>query len=91
MNPILYETLVIVFWSFLGSAGIGVLGALAFDWPVSVTYMLSVLTIGPTLAILRGRDRSKDRLELGERAGVELLALIILIGIGWLATHYLKI
>lgn len=91
MNPILHETLVIVFWSFLGSAGIGALGALLLEWPVSVTYMLSVLTIGPTLAILRGRDRSRDRLELGERAGVELLALIILLGIGWLGTHYLNL
>jgi len=91
MNPILHETLAIVFWSFLASAGIGVVAALLLAWPVSVTYMLSVLTIGPTLAILRGRDRAKDRLEIGERAGVELLAIIILLGIGWLAAHYLGI
>lgn len=91
MNPILHETLVIVFWSFLGSVGIGALGVLLLHWPLSVTYMLSVLTIGPTLAVLRGRDRAKDRLELGERAGVELLALIILLGLGWLGIHYLNI
>ncbi|MEW8978636.1 MAG: hypothetical protein AB2385_09545 [Symbiobacterium sp.] len=91
MNPILQETVVIVFWSFVGSVSIGALGKLLFGWPVSVTYMLSVLTFGPTLAILRGRDRSKDRLEIGERAGVELLALIILLGLGWLGAHYLKL
>jgi len=91
MNPILHETVVIVFWSFVGSVSIGALGRLLFGWPVSVTYMLSVLTFGPTLAILRGRDRSKDRLEIGERAGVELLALIILLGLGWLGAHYLKL
>jgi len=91
MNPILQETVVIVFWSFVGSVSIGALGRLLFGWPVSVTYMLSVLTFGPTLAILRGRDRSKDRLEIGERAGVELLALIILLGLGWLGAHYLKL
>ncbi|MFO7274057.1 MAG: hypothetical protein LOD90_05215 [Symbiobacteriaceae bacterium] len=89
MNRILHETLAIVGWSFLGAVAIGVAGALLFRWPITVTYMLSVLTIGPTLAILRGRDRSRDRLELGERAGVELLALLILLGIGWLFSRYL--
>lgn len=91
MNPILHETVIIVWWSFLASAVIGGLAALLVSWPVSVTYMLAVLTIGPSLAIMRGRSREKDRLEIGERAGVELLALIILLGIGWLAAHYLGI
>jgi len=89
MNRILHETLAIVGWSFLSSVAIGVVAALLLRWPITVTYMLSVLTIGPTLAILRGRDRSRDRLELGERAGVELLAILILLAIGWLAGHYL--
>lgn len=91
MNPILRETAVIVLYSFLGSVIIGAAAGLMLDWPVSVTYMLAVLTIGPTLAILRGRNREKDRLEIGERAGVELLALIILLAIGWLGAHYLGI
>jgi len=91
MNRILHETLAIVGWSFLGSVAIGAVAGLLFQWPITVTYMVSVLTIGPTLAILRGRDRSRDRLDLGERAGVELLALIILLAIGWLAGHYLNV
>ncbi|MBY6276517.1 hypothetical protein [Symbiobacterium thermophilum] len=91
MNRMLHETLAIVGWSFLGATAIGVVGALLFRWPITVTYMLSVLTIGPALAVLRGRDRSRDPLELGERAGVELVAILILLGIGWLAGHYLGV
>jgi len=91
MNRMLHETLAIVGWSFLGAAALGVVGALLFQWPITVTYMLSVLTIGPALAVLRGRDRSRDPLELGERAGVELVAILILLGIGWLAGQYLDV
>lgn len=89
MNPILRETLVIVFWTFWTSTGIGALGALTLRWPLTATYMMAVLTIGPSLAILRGRNREKDKLEVGERAGVELLALIILLAIGWASGQYL--
>ncbi len=89
MNPILREMLAIVFWSFWSSTGIAVVAALALRWPLTATYMLAVLTIGPTLAIMRGRDREKDPLEIGERAGVELLALLILLAIGWAAGRYL--
>lgn len=89
MNPVLYETLAITFWSFWTSAGIAALASLVFGWPVTVTYLMAVLTIGPALAVLRGRNREKDKLEIGERAGVELLALILLIAIGWLAGRYL--
>lgn len=89
MNPILRETLVIVFWSFIWSVIIGSAGSLLLGWPLTATYLMAVLTIGPALAILRGRDRAKDKLEVGERAGVELLALIILMGIGWVSGQYL--
>ncbi len=89
MNPILRETLVIVFWTFWTSVIIGSLGSLVLSWPLTATYLMAVLTIGPTLAIMRGRNREKDALEIGERAGVELLALLILLGIGWLGGHYL--
>lgn len=89
MNPILRETLVIVFWTFWTSAGLGALMALLLDWPLTATYLMAVLTIGPTLAIMRGRNREKDPLEIGERAGVELLSLVILLAIGWAAGQYL--
>lgn len=89
MNPILRETLVITFWTFWSSAGIGAVTSLLLDWPITATYLMSVLTIGPTMAILRGRKRDKDPLEVGERAGVELLALAILLAIGWAAGRYL--
>lgn len=89
MNPVLRETAVIVFWSFWLSVIVGAGGALLLGWPLTATYLLSVLTIGPTMAILRGRNREKDPLDIGERAGVEILALIILVGIGWAAARYL--
>lgn len=89
MNPILRETAIITFWTFFNSVIIGAGGALALRWPLTATYLMAVLTIGPTLAILRGRNREKDPLDIGERAGVELLSLVILIGIGWLSGHYL--
>lgn len=89
MNPILRETLAIVFWSFWTSVIVGSLGALLLRWPLTATYLMAVLTIGPALAVLRGRNREKDSLEIGERAGVELLALIILLAIGWAGGEYL--
>jgi len=89
VNPILRETLAVVFWTFWSSAGVGAVASLLLKWPLTATYLMSVLTIGPALAILRGRDRSKDPLEVGERAGVEILALAILLGIGWAAGRYL--
>lgn len=89
MNPILQETLTLTFWTFWASAGIGAVTSLLLRWPLTATYLMAVLTVGPALAILRGRDRTKDRLDVGERAGVELLVIIILIGIGWLAGRYL--
>jgi hypothetical protein len=87
LNRVLRETLAITFWTFWSSAGIAVLGTLLLKWPLTPTYMLSVLTLGPTLAILRGRDRAKDPLEPGERAGAEILSLLLLLGIGWLAAR----
>lgn len=89
MNHILRETGIIVFWSFLASLAIGLVGSLLLHWPLTATYLMAVLTVDPALAILRGRDREKDKLEIGERAGVELLSLAILIAIGWLGGPYL--
>lgn len=89
MNPVLRETLAIVFWTFWTSAGLAALLSILFRSPLTATYMLAVLTIGPFLAIMRGRDREKDKLEIGERAGVEILALIILLIIGWASGRYL--
>lgn len=89
MNPVLKETAIITFWTFWWSVIVGAGGALALKWPLTATYLMSVLTIGPSLAILRGRNREKDPLDIGERAGVELLSLVILIGIGWAGGQYL--
>lgn len=89
MNPVLRETLTITFWTFWSSAGIAALTSLLLGWPLTATYIMSIMTIGPSLAILRGRDREKDPLEVGERAGVELLSLILLLAIGWAAARYL--
>lgn len=89
MKPIVRETAVIVFWSFWVSVLVGAAGALWLKWPLTATYLMSVLTVGPALAILRGRNREKDALEIGERAGVEILALVILLAIGWAAGRYL--
>jgi hypothetical protein len=89
VNPVLRETLAILFWSFWSSAGIAALGALVLGWPLTATYLMAVLTIGPALAILRGRNRENDALDIGERAGVEILALVILLAIGWAAGRYL--
>ena len=85
MNPVVRETAVITFWTFWTSALIGAAGSLALKWPLTATYLMAVLTIGPSLAILRGRNRDTDKLEISERAGVEILSLIILIAIGWAA------
>jgi len=84
VNPILRETFMIVLWTFLASVGISLLTNIMLDWTITPVYLFAVLTVGPTLAILRGRNREKDTIEVGERAGVEILALIILLGIGWL-------
>jgi hypothetical protein len=89
LNPVVRETAIITFWTFWTSAGFGALMTLVLGWPLTATYMMAVLTIGPALAILRGRNRDKDRLELSERAGAELLTLVILLAIGWAAGHYL--
>lgn len=83
MNPILRETLAITSYTFASSVGLSGLLALLLRWPFTPVYFMAVLTIGPSLAILRGRNREKDALEIGERAGVELLALVILMAIGW--------
>lgn len=89
MNPILRETVMIVVWTFWSSVGIALLTSYVLHWPLTPVYLFAVLTVGPALAILRGRYREKDTIEVGERAGVEILALIILLGIGWLFSSVL--
>jgi len=88
VNPILRETVMIVVLTFVSSAGVSLLANFLLKWPLIPVYLFAVLTIGPTLAILRGRNREKDTIEVGERAGVEILALIILLGIGWLMSRF---
>lgn len=89
MNPLLRETAIITFYTFWWSALIGAATALALHWPLTATYLMAVLTIGPALAILRGRNRATDRLAPSERAAAEILCLIILLAIGGAAGHYL--
>ncbi|HEY3364358.1 MAG TPA: hypothetical protein VGK74_04840 [Symbiobacteriaceae bacterium] len=89
MNPLVRETAIITFYTFWYSALIGAATALLLKWPLTATYMLAILTIGPSLAILRGRNREKDKLDIGERAAAEILSLIILMAIGGLAGRYL--
>lgn len=85
----LREIAVMAFWTFVSSAIAAVAGFFIMQWPLTGTYLIAVLTIGPVLAIQRGRNREKDPLELGERAAAEILVLIILIGVGTWAGHYL--
>lgn len=89
MNPVVRETAVITFWTFWTSVLIGAGTALLLRWPLTATYLMAVLTIGPSLAILRGRNREKDPLDVGERAGAELLSLVILIALGWIFARYM--
>jgi hypothetical protein len=86
---ILREVAAMLVWTFWASAGAAVVGSLLLGWPLTGTYLLAVLTVGPTLAIQRGRDREKDRLEIGERAAAEILVLIILLALGMAAGHYI--
>lgn len=89
MNPVVRETAVITFWTFWTSVLIGAGTALVLRWPLTATYLMAVLTIGPSLAILRGRNREKDPLEVSERAGAEILSLIILIALGWIFARFM--
>jgi len=83
LNPILFEILVIVSASFASSVAVAWLGEVLAGWPTTVTYIVTVMTVGPALAVLRGRDRKRDRLDLSERAAAELISLVILLALGW--------
>lgn len=85
---VLRESQIIAFWTFWSSALVGFLFRLALGWPIMPVYLVTVLTVGPSLAILRGRDRSQDRLNVAERAVAEIIALIELILIGSLAARW---
>lgn len=79
---ILREVAVMALWTLLASAGTALVGSFLLEWPLTGTYLLAVLTIGPVMAVQRGRNREKDPLELGERAAAEILVLVILLGLG---------
>ncbi|HLO04552.1 MAG TPA: hypothetical protein VK191_15690 [Symbiobacteriaceae bacterium] len=79
---ILREVAAMAFWTFLASAGTAIVGSFVLQWPLTGTFLLAVLTVGPVLAIQRGRNRETDPLELGERAAAEILVLAILLGLG---------
>lgn len=75
------------FWTFWASVLSAVAGSYLMQWPLTGTYLLTVLTVGPVLAIQRGRNRESDPLELGERAVAEILVIVILLGLGsWLGS-----
>lgn len=87
MNWLLYEILVITSLSFVASVAVAWALFAVLKWPMTVTYIVVVMTVGPALAVIRGRDREKDRLDIGERAAAELVALIILLALGWWLGH----
>jgi len=85
---VLRESQVIAFWTFWSSALAGFALRLTLGWPIAPVYMFTLLTVGPALAILRGRDRSRDRLNVAERAVAEMIALIELIAVGSLLARW---
>lgn len=87
MKWLLYEILVIVSCSFAASVVVSWTLYGLLKWPITVTYIVLVMTVGPALAVIRGRDREKDRLDIGERAAAELVSLVILMGLGWWLGH----
>lgn len=87
--PVLWESQVIGFYTFLASAFAAAVIKLTLRWPFLPVYLLVLLTVGPTLAILRGRDRSKDKLNVAERAVAEIIALIELILVGSLLSRWI--
>lgn len=84
MIPVLREAAAITGWTFLWTAAAGLALLLTLGWPFLVTYFFSVLTVGPALAIWRGRDRARDPLSLTARAAAELVALAVLLALGTL-------
>lgn len=88
-NPLLVEIATITGVSFGVSLLTGALMGLAFGGALTVTYMLSVLVVGPALAIYRGVNRQRDPLTLTERAMAELIAVGILLAFGGVLGRYL--
>lgn len=89
MNPLLREISTITAVSFLVSLLAGGAIRLAFGGALTVTYLLSVLVVGPGLAVYRGMNREKDPLSLTERAMAELVVIIILLAVGGLLGRFL--
>lgn len=87
--PMLRESQLIALWTFLSSTVLGYLCQLVLHWPWMPVYTFVVLTVGPALAIWRGKDRSKDPLDLAQRAVAEIIALIELIAIGTIVGRWL--
>ncbi len=82
MTPVLRETLMIIALSLGWTSAAGLLLRLALQVPFLITYFFSILTVGPFLAVWRGRDREKDALSVTQRAAVEVVALVVLLLIG---------
>lgn len=85
---VLRESQVIALYTFLLSTLAGALFTLALHWPFLPTYLVTLLTAGPALAILRGRDRTRDQLNVAERAVAEMMALVELIIVGTLLQRW---
>lgn len=82
MNPLLREISTIAVISFFVSLLAGGAIHLAFGGALTVTYLLSVLVVGPALAVYRGMNRETDPLSLTERAMAELVVIILLLAFG---------
>lgn len=81
MQETLREAAIITFWTGWTMAAAAFL--LSFvGVPFGITFLVGILTVGPTLAIWRGRDREKDKLDLGQRAAAETIALVVLLALG---------
>lgn len=88
-NPLLMEIALITVVSFGASLVTGAVIGVAFGFGLTVTYMLTVLVVGPVLAIYRGMNRQADPLSLTERAMAELIAIGILLALGGVLGRYL--
>lgn len=84
MRVVLAEAAAICAWTTFWCAAAAFALRVAAGVPFAVTYILGALTVGPVLAIFRGRDRQRDPLTLAQRAAAEVLALAGLLAIGWL-------
>jgi hypothetical protein len=88
-QPLLTEIAAITVISFGASILLGAAVSFLFKGGLTVTYLLSVLTVGPALAIYRGMNRQKDLLTITERAMAELIAIAVLLAVGGLLGRHL--